>query len=362
MNRIAVFLFVLSLFLFKEVKSQFKLQELDSTKYIKVGNPSNINYNTLSFRGMHVLNDNVVWVSGSQSVVAKSTDGGKTFNIMQIAGYPNLQLRSIFSFSKDVAIVVASGSPAYIFKTIDGGLNWRMVFRNTSPEIFLDAIDFWDQTKGVVIGDPIDERFVLYKTNDAGNTWYPFDTAMRPWAIPGESIFAASGTSLKCMPKGSIGFVTGGSVSVFHWLQMGKLYQRFELKSMKSGSQSKGAFSFDINNRYIAIVGGDFESDTAKTKQGVYYYEYREEGLELLNSKPFFTGYRSCVSFIGAGPNFITCGPTGAEINNTEIVDVNPSKGKGKLSDKSYNVVRSDITGKLVVLAGSQGKIAVLLK
>ncbi len=362
MKRIALYLFVLSLFQFKDVKSQFKLQLVDTLKYVKLNEQVRVNYQSLSFRGMHVVSDKVVWVSGSQSVVAKSIDGGITFSIMQIPGFPNLQLRSIYGFSKDVALVVASGSPAYIFKTIDGGLSWRMVFRDLSPAIFLDAIDFWDQTKGVVIGDPIDDRFVLYKTNDAGNTWYPFDTAMRPWAIPGESIFAASGTSFKCMPKGSIGFVTGGSVSVFHWLQMGKLYQRFELKSMKSGSPSKGAFSFDINKDYIAIVGGDFESDTSKAKQGLYYYEYREDGLELLNAKPFYTDYRSCVSFVGAGPEFITCGPTGVEYNQTEVVEVNPSKGKGKITNKSFNVVRSDKTGKLIVLAGSQGKIAVLLK
>jgi len=362
MKRIAFFLFVLSLFQFKNGFSQFKLQLVDTSSFIVTSSPVSINYRNLNFRGMHVVNDKVVWVSGSQSVVAKSIDGGKTFNIMQIPNFPNLQLRSIYGISKDVAIVVASGSPAYIFKTVDGGGTWRKVFQNTDPAIFLDAIDFWDINKGAVIGDPIDERFVLYKTNDAGNTWYPFDTAMRPWAIPGESLFAASGTSFKCLPKGSVGFVTGGSISVFHWLQMGKFYQRYELKSMKSGSPSKGAFSFDINKNYIAIVGGDFESDTAKTKQSVYYYEYREEGLELLNAKPFFTGYRSCVTFVGEGSEFITCGPTGVESNHTESVEVNPSKGKGKISDKSFNVVRSDKSGKLIVLAGSQGKIAVLTK
>jgi photosystem II stability/assembly factor-like uncharacterized protein len=362
MKRIAFFLFVLALFQFKEGECQFNLQIVDTSNFILASENISVNYRNLSFRGMHVVNDKVVWVSGSQSVVAKSIDGGKSFSIMQIPDYPNLQLRSIYAFSKDVAIVVASGSPAYIFKTIDGGKSWKKVFQNDAPEIFLDAIDFWDINKGAVIGDPIDERFVLYKTNDAGNTWYPFDTAMRPWAIPGESLFAASGTSFKCLPKGSLGFVTGGSVSVFHWLQMGKFYQRYELKSMKSGSPSKGAFSFDINKNYIAIVGGDFESDTAKTKQSLYYYEYRDEGLELLNSKPFYTGYRSCVTFIGDKPEFITCGPTGVESNHTESIEVNPSKGKGKISEKSFNVIRTDKSGKLIVLAGSQGKIAVLTK
>lgn len=353
-----VFTFIACLPLF--ASAQYQLKVLDTLTYTTTNITTPIQYHQLSFRGMSVVNEKVVWVSGNQSVVGRSTDGGQTFTLVQIQGYPDLELRAIKALDKDAAIVVSSGSPGYIFKTFDGGISWRKVFEDNRPEIFLDAVDFWDKDKGVVIGDPIDRRFVLFKTLDGGNTWHPFDTAMRPWAVNGESLFAASGTSFKCMPKGSIGFVTGGSVSVMHWLQIDKKYQRFELKSMQQGKNSQGAFSFDFNKNSMLIVGGDYASDTTKTKQGAYSYKYSKDGLELLNMKPFYSGYRSCVSFIGSSPEFISCGTNGVDVNNLNRIIVHPTAGKGNISEESFHVVQSDKTGKLVVLAGSKGKIAIL--
>lgn len=342
------------------VSAQYNLRVLDTLSYDTTNITAPIQYHKLSFRGMSVVNNKVVWVSGNQSVVGRSTDAGKTFTLMQIQGYPDLELRAIKALNKDAAIAVSSGSPGYIFKTFDGGISWQKVFEDNRPEIFLDAVDFWDKYKGVVIGDPIDKRFVLLKTMDGGNTWHPFDTAMQPWAVDGETLFAASGTSFKCMPKSSIAFVTGGVKSVIHWLQIDKKYQRFELKSMLQGRNSQGAFSFAFNKSSIIIVGGDYASDTAKTKQGAYSYKYSKDGLELLNMKPFYSGYRSCVSFIGSSPEFITCGTSGVDINNLNRIILNPIQGKGKVSTDSFHVVQSDKTGKLVVLAGSKGKIAIL--
>lgn len=340
------------------LKAQISINVLDTINYTTFGVDSPIAYHKLSFRGLHVFNEKVVWVSGNQSVVGRSTDGGKTFVLTKIAGYPNLELRDIHAISKDIALVIASGSPGYIFKTYDGGLSWKKVWEDKRPEIFLDAIDFWDDDKGVVIGDPIDERFVLYKTLDGGNTWHPFDTSMRPWAIKGESLFAASGSSFRCMPKEAIAFVTGGQVSVFHWLQIDKKYQRFELKTMTKEKPSCGAFSFDFNEDYIFVVGGDYASDTSKTKQAVYSYNYSDDGLELLNFKPWYSGYRSCVALIGKGPQFISCGTSGAEINNVNQIIVNPKPGRGTLTEASFNVVQSSKNGSLVIMAGSKGKIA----
>ena len=41
----------------------------------------------ISLRGMSVVNDQVVWVSGSNGMVAKSTDGGKTWRWFQVKGF-----------------------------------------------------------------------------------------------------------------------------------------------------------------------------------------------------------------------------------------------------------------------------------
>lgn len=333
------------------------VQVVDSTQFI---NPDSLPVSQISYRGLSVVNDQVIWASGSKGAVARSIDGGKTFELMRIKGYDSTQFRDIEGFSADIAIVMSSGSPGYILKTYDGGKTWKKVFEDKRKEFFLDAMDFWDEDNGMVIGDPIDERFILYKTIDGGNTWHAVDTSMRPWAVPGESLFAASGTCFRCMPKNSIAFVTGGSSAIFHWLQLDKKYQRFELKSMKQGNQSSGAFSFDYTKKYIIVVGGDYASDTAKVKQGFYSYTYDEDGLELLNMKPFYTNYRSCVELLEDG-TFYTCGTRGADINHTEKTKT-ISNATTQFSGYSYNVVQKAKKGSLVVLAGNRGLIVILVQ
>ncbi|OYU95710.1 MAG: oxidoreductase [Bacteroidetes bacterium B1(2017)] len=346
-----------SLFFIPTLLAQPKLVLVDSTS---IENPDSLPLSKISFRGVSVVNNEVVWVSGTKGTFAKSIDGGKTFRIAQIPGYDSSDFRDIEAFSKDKAIVMSSGTPGYILKTYDGGLTWKKVFEDHRKEFFLDAMDFWNEDQGMVIGDPIDERFVLYRTIDGGNTWHPMDTSMRPWAIEGESLFAASGTCFRCMPNNSIAFVSGGSKSIFHWLQIDKKYQRFELKNMVQGKASQGAFSFDFDKKHIIIVGGDYASDTSKIKQGFSGYYYSKDGLELMNQKPFYCNYRSSVELLANG-NFITCGTKGVDYNNTEQT-ITTSNAKSQLSNLSFNVVRKAKKGKLVILAGSKGKIARLVE
>lgn len=355
MIRFKNILLICACLFYSTVQAQSQLKIVDSTQII---NPNEACISCISFRGLSIPNNKTIWVSGSKGSVAVSTNGGKSFTLFKVPGYENNDFRSIYAFNHKKAIIVSTGSPGYILKTFDGGLSWRKVYENTDPNIFLDAIDFWDSKKGMVLGDPIEDRFMLLRTIDEGNTWYQMDTSMRPWAIPGESVFAASGTSFRCMPNNSIAFVTGGSKSVFHWLQIDKKYQRHELKAMIQGKSSEGAFSFDYNSQYIAIVGGDYASDTSKVKQGIYRYAYDKDGLQLLNMKPFYTTYKSCVGLLDKG-NFISCGTQGVDLNNTEQL-VTISNNKTLISPLPFHVVRKARKGKIVVMAGPRGSIGIL--
>lgn len=346
---------IVMLFSVQALQAQHSIRYIDSSEII---NPSEACISCISFRGISIPNNNTAWLSGSKGSVARSINGGKTFELIKIPNFDSVDFRSIYAFNAKQAIVVSSGSPAYILKTDDGGFSWRKVFEDKRKEIFLDGIDFWDANKGMVLGDPIDDRFVLIRTLDGGHTWYPLDTAMCPWAVPGESVFAASGTSFRCMPNKSIAFVTGGKKSVFHWLQINKKYRRHELKSMVQGKASEGAFSFDYNNKYIAIVGGDYAADTSKIKQTIYRYTYDKDGLQLLNMKPFFTLYSSCVSLLQNG-GMICCGTKGVAFNHTEQT-VTVINAKTYISERAFHVVRKARKGELVILGGPRGAIGVL--
>ena len=51
--------------------------------------------NKVSIRGLSVVNDNMFWASGSGGMVAKSTDGGKNIEWMQVPGFEKRDFRDI---------------------------------------------------------------------------------------------------------------------------------------------------------------------------------------------------------------------------------------------------------------------------
>ncbi|MFI5221769.1 MAG: WD40/YVTN/BNR-like repeat-containing protein, partial [Bacteroidia bacterium] len=194
------------------VNAQYKIDVLDSNTFHLGGG---VILSKTSFRGLSVVDDKTIWVSGSRGTIAKSVDGGKTFSFQQLKGYEKSDFRDIEAFDDKRAIIMSSGTPAFILKTIDGGQTWKEVYKNTDTAYFLDAMDFWNDKKGMLVGDPVNGHFLLLQTNDGGETWQQLDTSKTPKAFPGEAVFAASGTSLKCWGKNEFGFVTGGKESRF---------------------------------------------------------------------------------------------------------------------------------------------------
>ena len=153
---------VVNLFLTVQVSAQYKIQILDSnTFHLNEG----VILSKISFRGLSVVDNQTIWVSGSRGTIARSIDRGKTFSLQQIKGYEKSDFRDIEAFDEKRAIIISSGTPAYILKTIDGGQTWKEVYKNVDTAYFLDAIDFWNDQKGMLVGDPVNGHFVLLQTD-----------------------------------------------------------------------------------------------------------------------------------------------------------------------------------------------------
>src|SRR5437867_4487605 len=103
-----------------------------------------------SLRGLSVVDDNIVWASGSNGTVARSTDGGKTFEWLTMQGYEQRDFRDVEAFDSNTALIIAVAEPAIILKTKDGGKTWKKVFEDTTKGMFLDAMDFDGTGTGAV--------------------------------------------------------------------------------------------------------------------------------------------------------------------------------------------------------------------
>jgi photosystem II stability/assembly factor-like uncharacterized protein len=100
-----------------------------------------------SLRGLSVVSDEIIWASGSNGVVAKSTDGGIHWHWQVVKGYEKKDFRDIEAFDSNTAIIMAIAEPAIILKTKDGGNHWYKVFEDSTKGMFLDAMSFDNKEK-----------------------------------------------------------------------------------------------------------------------------------------------------------------------------------------------------------------------
>lgn len=266
--------------------------------------------NGISLRGLSVVNDNVIWVSGNKGTVGRSNNSGKTWKWMTVTGFEKTDFRDIEAFDGATAVIMAVAEPAYILKTTDGGETWKVVYENKTKGMFLDAMEFWNEQAGIVVGDPIDGRFFVTRTFDGGNTWQDIPFTNRPVADSGEACFAASGTNIRALDRDEAIFVSGGKRS--------RLFIRDSPMQLPitQGQETTGANSVAVwdklklnGGKKMIVVGGDFNKPESNTKN-CYYTMNGGKSWEAPNTPPH--GYRSCVEYFSKTDLF-SCGLTGVD-------------------------------------------------
>jgi photosystem II stability/assembly factor-like uncharacterized protein len=310
-----------------------------------------------SIRGMSITTSSVIWLSGSNGHVARSTDTGKTWKWSIVKGYEKTDFRDIHAFDSNTAIVMGIGNPAYILKTKDGGQSWKIVFTKELNGIFLDAMDFKNKQEGICIGDPVDDgsgktKFFVIRTKDGGETWQ----AERPQKLQknreGEAVFSASGTNIALLNNKEFdyAFISGGHVSKFYLIGRDGKANRIHPIPIINGTESSGAFSMatDRNNKFY-FVGGDYTTPDIATS--IYAWD-------ILNAAPWKaggtqpSGYRSCIRII-EGESLVSCGTNGVDLSDD-------AKNWHRISNQGFNVCMISPDRKHIFFAGAKGKIAVM--
>ncbi len=299
-----------------------------------------------SFRGLSVVSNDVVWVSGSNGTVGKSINGGKSWRWIVVKGFEKTDFRDIEAFDKKTALIMAVDEPGYILRTVDGGDNWKIVFENKTKGMFLDAMEFWNDQSGIVIGDPINHLFYIGRTFDGGKTWQNIPDKYKPVADSGEACFASSGTNVRKLNKSEAVFVSGGlSSHIFIRDQKIRL-------PINQGKESTGANSIAVkNSKTMIVVGGDFLEKDSTDKNCTIT---KDGGRSWFQPKISPTGYRSCVEYLSKN-KWITCGLNGVDISNDDGI-----KWKS-ISKESFHVCRKAKKGNSVYFAGNNGRVGKLI-
>ena len=305
------------------------------------------------FRGLCAVNAKVAWVSGTKGTYGRTTDGGITWTVGTVPDAEKLDFRDVKAFGESTAYLLSAGpgDASRIYKTVDGGKSWKLQFKNSDPDGFYDAISFWDEKRGVALGDPVKGEFQLIQTDDGGAHWTPLGIKYMPPALPKEGAFAASGTCLVTEGKVGIWFCTGGAKTarVFHSANQGATWSVSETPII-AGVESAGIFSLAFRDKdHAMIVGGDYRkpndtgANAAITSDGGKTW--------TLLDKPF--PYRSCVAW--AKDRWVVVGQAGS----------NSSEDDGKtwkhLDRENYNTVAFTAPGEGWAV-GPKGRIAKFAK
>lgn len=256
----------------------------------------------------------VVWASGSNGVILKSLDQGKTWQRLHVKDADTLDFRGIVAFNASTAYLmsIGEGEKSRIYKTTDGGESWNLQYSDNRKEFFLDTIACRSEKECFALGDPINGKFLLLKTTD-GEHWNPLPSDNMPTALGGEGAFAASNSCLVLSGEKEIFFATGGPAArVFHSTDGGVSWSVARTPLLQ-GNPSSGAFSLGFDrDKHLIGLGGDYKEADNPNRASAYSMD---SGLtwQLAARQP--GGFRSAVAHVHEG-YWVAIGPTGEDITN----------------------------------------------
>lgn len=274
---------------------------------------------TSELRGLTALDGKRAWASGSGGTILRTKDGEHWEKLRAPSGGEALDFRDIEALGGGTVVLMSAGpgDASRIYRSTDGGASWKLAHTNPDKDGFYDAIAFWDEKNGIVLGDPVAHRFVIRVTEDGGATWKVPEKLAITEALPGDGAFAASGTCLFALKGGTDAwFVTGGArVSrVFHTLDRGRSWSSW-VTPVLAGNPSSGLFSvafLDAKRGFAA--GGDYKQPQLAGLNGV---RTEDGGLHWIAAPISATGFMSAIVPVpGARDDLVAVGLAGEAISH----------------------------------------------
>lgn len=309
---------------------------------------------TVRLRGVSAVSQRVAWASGAGSTVLRTTDGGKTWQKLNITS-DALDFRDIDAIDDKTAyaLSIGNGPASRIYKTTDAGATWTMQFKSEDEKAFLDAMSFWDANNGIVFGDSIDGQFYILMTSNGGQTWSRVSTARLPPALQGEGAFAASGTNIALFGKTHawIGTGAGAKARVLRTTDHGRSWQVSD--TPLAAGQSAGIFSIAFRDeKHGVVVGGDYR----KESEAVDNLAVTNDGGVTWKLVKGLSGFRSVVAYVPGmkTPALVALGPSGGDYSLDDGQTWKPIEGRGF---DTFSFIPRKATGWGAGAEGALGKL-----
>lgn len=211
-------------------------------------------------QAVSVVDARVVWISGHDATVVRTTDGGRSWQLRPVTGAPDsLQFRDIHALDANTAWILAAGpgDMSRIYRTTDGGASWTLQWTNPEPAGFFDCFDFWDANRGIAYGDAVAGELRVLLTDDGGRTWRFVTPSALPAAQAGEGGFAASGLCVDVAPGGHAWIAAGNAprARVFRTNDYGATWTSADVPVVAGAASGLTAISMADDRRGFAFGG-----------------------------------------------------------------------------------------------------------
>ena len=220
------------------------------------------------------------------------------------------EFRSMAETSENI-FILNIGNPAVLYRFSKKSNDKKIVYQENNPKVFYDSMQFWDDSNGIAIGDPISDCLSVIITRDGGNTWNKIPCENLPKTFEGEAAFAASNTNI-IVKDDQTWIVSGGKKArVFYSADKGNSWSVYNTPIVQ-GETMTGIFTADFYDEKTGIIaGGNYDKpdlnfgNKAITTNGGKTWKLVSENAGF--------GYASCVKYFpnSKGKKIISIGSTG---------------------------------------------------
>jgi len=315
---------------------------------------------TADLRGVSNTGGGAVWASGTNGTVVRSEDGGYLWQACAIPPKAEkLDFRGIQAWDENTAIVMSSGKGdlSRLYKTTDGCKSWNLVFTNPDKNGFWDAIRRVTTKQLYLMGDPVDGKFAMFYSSDAGATWSIADDPGLE-ADKNVGAFAASNSSLLAagpfLLLGTSGTPSPHAYYSYAKCDPGQPAENCPMAWAKTdvpvagGSAAAGVFSLAARTTtnmagksklIVVAVGGTYDKPTLTDGTAATSTDGGKTWLAALTPPH---GYRSAVTYDTLRQTLIAVGPTGTDASTDDGKNwhaLKPLKDQPADTDQHWNAL-----------------------
>ncbi len=293
--------------------------------------------------GISVPTTDVIWLSGSNSHVARSIDGGETWSYFQPATQ-TLEFRDIEALDANHAFALSIGNngDSRIYYTSNGGRHWQLRYRAGGGQ-FLNCLALSPTNEAWVYGDSIENRWDMVRSVD-GRNWLAARNVVDSPPLADEGGPASSGGCIR-HNNGiwAIGTANGNRARLLVKRNFGIRFKALDTP-FPAGPSAGISSVWPFSEKHILMAGGSLNHPNARPR----LVEYKDNSFTPLSEPPLAGAlYSLTVSYDNA---LVVSNPDGAALLKERDGEWQ------RLSDA--NIWNSACTANQCYLIGKQGYFA----